>query len=390
MLTWEYPPRIVGGLSRAVEGLSEALVKQGVEVWVITLPHPGTGKYEVINGVKVIRAKSHYQEKKDFLSSVQEFNFTFLESALSRIKLPSIPHIIHSHDWLCAYSAFVLKYGYKRPLIATIHATEHGRNHGIYTDMQRYIHSIELNLVNRADRVITCSDFMKEEVVNLFGLRQEKVISIPNGINKDKYHVEFDKRTFRRNYAPDNEKIIFYVGRLVREKGLEVLIDAAPLILKDRPESKFLIVGSGGEITSLKRKVQYLGIEDKFYFTGYVDDDTLTKIYNVVDVAVFPSLYEPFGIVALEALAAGVPVVVSDTGGFREIIQQGVNGICTEVGNPLSLSEGILSVIKNLDYSNSLKKEGRKKIIEIYSWEKIAQGVMDVYEEVISFAGYKA
>lgn len=387
MLTWEYPPRIVGGLSRAVEGLSEALVKQGVEVWVITLPHPGSVEYEVINGVKVVRAKSHYLDRGDFLGSVQEFNFTFLESALSRIKLPSLPHIIHSHDWLCAYAAFVLKYGYKRPLIATIHATEHGRNHGIYTDMQRYINSVELNLVKRADRVITCSNFMKEEVINLFGQSAEKVITIPNGINKDKYRVEFDKISFRRNYAPDNEKIIFYVGRMVREKGLEVLIDAAPLILKDHPESKFLIVGSGGEINSLKRRTQYLGIEDEFYFTGYVDDETLTKIYNVVDVAVFPSLYEPFGIVALEAMAAGVPAVVSDTGGFREIIQPGVNGVCTEVGSSLSLSEGILSVIKSHNLSQKLKKEGRKKIVEMYSWEKIAQIVKDVYEAVGRLAG---
>jgi glycosyltransferase involved in cell wall biosynthesis len=275
-----------------------------------------------------------------------------------------------------------LKSAWIKPLIATIHATEYGRNDGIHNNIQKYIHQIENNLTYEAWRVITCSEFMKNEVIKIFDLPQDKVISIPNGINKDKYKINFDKKSFRRNYAGDDEKIIFYVGRMVREKGVDVLIDAIPNVLQKFPSAKFLIVG-GGYTEHLKQKARDLGIYHKTFFTGYVDDETLLKIYNIIDVAVFPSLYEPFGIVALEAMAAKVPVVVSDIGGFREIVNHNTNGIWTWANNSSSIAWGILQVLKNKNLSYKLVNNAFKKTKDIYNWEKIAKKTKELYETVI-------
>lgn len=382
MFSWEYPPRIIGGIARHLQGLSEALVKKNCEVLVSTLSHPEAKEYEEVNGVKIYRVPHFRFQYSDFLSSVREFNFTLLEGAYRLINKFGKPNLIHAHDWLVSYSSVCLKHSLDIPLIATIHATEMGRNHGIHNDLQRYIHQREWFLTFEAWKVFTCSEYMKKEVNLAFATPLDKIEVVPNAIDAEKYNIEFEKEPFRSQFAHPEEKIVFYVGRMVREKGVEVLIEAIPKVLSEYPQAKFLIVG-GGYNEHLKRRAWELGIYQKVYFTGYVDDETLTKIYKVIDCAVYPSLYEPFGIVALEAMAAGVPVVTSDIGGFKEIVEHTVTGIHTWANNPDSLAWGILQILKNPEYAEKLKREAKKRVKEKFSWEKSAEKAIEIYEAVL-------
>ena len=190
-----------------------------------------------------------------------------------------------------------------------------------------------------------------------------------------------DRKAFRRTFAADHEKLIFFVGRMVHEKGASFLLDAmAQIAAADQP-AKLLIVG-GGDRTALKEQAERRGVAGRVYFTGYVDDDTLLKLYNVVDVAVFPSLYEPFGIVALEAMAAKVPVVTSDVGGLREVVDHGITGISVWAGNADSLAWGIMQVLTNEGAARSMAETAYMKARTVFSWSRIAEQTIEVYERV--------
>jgi len=290
--------------------------------------------------------------------------------------------IVHGHDWLSVYCAKAIKGIFKLPMVSTIHATEYGRNGGIRTDMQRYISSAEWLLTYEAWKVIACSNYMKNEIRNVFGVPEEKIWVIPNGVDGESFNFEFDYESFRRNYALDEEKIVFYVGRHVYEKGIHLLIEAVPGILREYNNAKFVIAGKGPMTEELKNRVRDLGVEGKVLFTGYMSDETRNKLYKVADAAVFPSLYEPFGIVALEAMAAECPVIVSDTGGLGEIIAHKHNGMKILTGVVDSVKDNIVELLKNEQLAWKLKKNGLEEAYEKYSWNKIAEYTAYMYERV--------
>ena len=269
-----------------------------------------------------------------------------------------------------------------------IHATEHGRNYGIHTDMQRHISHLEWELSYEAWRIIVCSEFMKTEVNQVLSTPLDKLDVVPNGVDAGKFNFPFpDKTAFRAGYAAPEEKIIFHVGRNVREKGAHVLIDAFKKVLHDYPRAKLVIAG-GGDRTWLKDQAAGLGISDRIFFTGFVDDRTLLQLYRVSDVAVYPSLYEPFGIVALEAMAAKVPVVVSDICGLKEVVDHDINGIQTWADNSGSLAWGILEVLKKSPLQvKRMTKAAYEKATTIFSWDRIAEQTESVYSRVLAEHG---
>ena len=180
-----------------------------------------------------------------------------------------------------------------------------------------------------------------------------------------------------------NEKIILFSGRLVYEKGIQNLIAAMPKILAGYHDAKLIIAGRGGMLNELRAQVDHLGISNKVYFTGYLDHKTLCKMYKCADVSVFPSTYEPFGIVALEAMLAGVPVVVSDVGGLNEIVEHGVNGMKSYAGNSNSLADSILSLLYNPGLCASVVKQAKLDVKNKYNWTKIAQDTHFTYQKAI-------
>ena len=183
--------------------------------------------------------------------------------------------------------------------------------------------------------------------------------------------------------------MIFYVGRLVREKGVQIVLEALPAILGRFPRVKFVVAGTGPHAEYLKNRTRELGLEDKVHFSGYISDELRNELYRAAHVAVFPSLYEPFGIVALEAMVSGTPVLVSATGGLDEIITHETDGLKAYPGDVQSLVEQICRLLENKEWAAGLAARAYERALNIYSWDKIALRTADVYKEIISSAANK-
>jgi glycosyltransferase involved in cell wall biosynthesis len=386
MLTWEFPPRVIGGISPHVYYLSKSLARNGTKVYVVTCDFPNTPEHEIIDGVEVYRIDSYKNPSPDFATWVYLMNVNMQKEAAALInRLGGKIDVIHAHDWLVATAAIGLKHVFRKPMFATMHSTEIGRRNGIHFDYERMIHETEAWLTYEAWKVICCSDYMMGHVQWAFGLPSDKLVMVPNGVNYDVYskYVREDLSQFRIRFALPEEKIVLFVGRLVYEKGVHVLVNAIPKIL-EKINAKVVIVGNGYMKEQLLGLVKAMGIAHKVVFTGFVDDETLRKLQTCADVSVVPSLFEPFGIVAVEAMAARSPVVVSDTGGLSEIVEHNVSGVKVYVNNPESLAWGITRVLTDDGYANWLRNNAYKKIQEKYDWNKIAQQTKTIYNNVLN------
>ena len=386
MLTWEFPPRIIGGISPHVYHLSKSLAKNDVKVYVVTCDFPRAPQHEVVDGVEVFRIDSYKNPSPNFATWVYLMNMNMQKEAAALVnRLNGKVDIFHAHDWLVANSGIGLKHVFRKPLLTTIHSTEIGRRNGIHSDYERMIHETEAWLTYEAWKVICCSNYMVSHVRWAFGLPEDKMVMIPNGVNIQEYgkNRNVDLSQFRRKFAFPEEKIVLFVGRLVYEKGIQVLINAVPKVL-EKVNAKFVVVGNGYMKGPLSNLVKGMGLAHKVIFTGFVDDETLRNLQKCADVSVVPSLFEPFGIVAIEAMAAKTPVVVSDTGGLSEIVEHDVTGVKVYPNNPESLTWGITKVLLDENYANRLKNNAYKKAQEKYNWDKISQQTKIVYEAVLN------
>ena len=386
MLTWEFPPRIIGGISPHVYYLSKSLARNGVKVYVVTCDFPGAPQHEVVDGVEVFRIDSYKNPSPDFATWVYLMNVNMQKEAAALVNsLDGKVDVFHAHDWLVANAGIGLKHVFRRPLLVTMHSTEIGRRNGIHFDYERMIHETEAWLTYEAWRVICCSDYMVSHVRWAFGLPADKLVMVPNGVDANEYATtkNDDLGRFRGKLALPEEKIVLFVGRLVHEKGVHVLVNAVPKVL-GKVNAKFIIVGNGYMKEQLSNVVKSMGFAHKVMFTGFVDDETLRKLQKCADVSVVPSLFEPFGIVALEAMAARSPVVVSDTGGLSEIVEHDVTGVKVYADNPESLAWGITRVLTDDGYANWLRNNAYKRIQEKYNWNKIAQQTKTICNDVLT------
>jgi len=389
MLSWEYPPRIVGGISPHVHELSQELQKKGIEVHVVTKATPQAPDEETeASGVQVHRV--HLEgTPNDFLHEIQLLNLATekrVRKLLEDWRPGGQPTIFHAHDWLSLDAARELKYDYKLPIVATIHATETGRHGGIFNDTSRYIHEQEYWLNYEAWRVIVCSDFMRGEVSRIFNTPYDKVDVVYNGVDAHKFEFDWtekDRKAHRAKLALPTEKIVMFVGRFVREKGIQVLLNAASVILAQEPHTKFLIVG-GGHRERLEKFVNWAGLTDKVLFTGFMANRSLHMLYRCADVAVFPSLYEPFGIVALEAMAADAAVVTSDAGGLKEVVIHDKTGTTSFTNDPESLAWAILHVLRDPKRAEKLKVAAKARLKTDFEWAGLADQTIEVYQRVWS------
>ena len=384
MLTWEYPPRVVGGISKVVYDLSHRLIKDGHQVTVVTYRDGDTSYYEDDEGINVYRVDNYMIHPNNFVDWIMQLNFNMVAKASELMNKFGKFDVIHAHDWLVSYAAKSLKEAYDVPMVATIHATENGRNSGIHDETQRYINDSEWQLTYEASEVIVNSNYMKNEIQRIFGLPYDKINVIPNGVKLDKFEGIERDYDLRRQYAMDNEKIILYVGRLVYEKGVQNLIGAMPKILENYHDSKLVICGRGGMMDELKQEAHNLGIDEKVYFVGYCDAAKVQKMYINADIAVFPSTYEPFGIVALEGMLSGTPTVVSDVGGLNEIVEHGVTGMKSYAGNSNSIADSVLALLYDQDLCNRVSSKAIEVVKEKYNWNVIAQSTFKTYEKAIS------
>ncbi len=385
MLSWEVPPRVIGGISPHVYYLSRNLARNGVKVYVVTCDFPGAPEHEVIDGVEVIRIDSYKNPSPDFATWVYMMNVNMQREAAALVKeLNYEIDIIHVHDWLVATAGIGLKHVLRKPMFATIHSTEIGRRNGIRLDHEKMIHETEAWLTSEAWKVICCSNYMTSHVRWAFGTPSDKLVMIPNGVDIAEYskYQNEDLSTFRTRFALAQEKIVLFVGRLVYEKGVHVLVSATGKILQ-RANAKFVIVGNGYMKDQLSNLVRAMGLSHKVLFTGFVDEESLRKLQICADASVVPSLFEPFGIVALEAMAAKSPVVVSDSGGLSELVQHDLNGVKVYPNNADSLAWGISRVLTDSGYADWIRNNAFKTVQEKYDWNRIAQQTRSIYENVL-------
>jgi len=382
MLSWEFPPRTVGGISAHVYNLSRQLAGLGVDVYVVTCDFPGAPEHEELDGVHVVRVDSYKMPSPDFATWDYLMNVNMQKEASSIISSSDDDvDIIHAHDWLVANAAVGLKHIFRFPLVATIHSTEIGRRNGLHSDYERMIHRTENWLVHEAWKTICCSQYMSSQVRWAYGLSADGVMMIPNGVDASMFEENFNKPEFRSKFALPNEKIVIFVGRLVYEKGVQTLINAMPKVLA-RANAKFVVVGDGGMKDFLMRQVRNMGLAHKILFTGFLDEQSLRFLYRCADVCVVPSLYEPFGITALEAMAAKAPVVVSDTGGLAEIVEHDKTGVKVFAGNADSLAWGINRVLLDSGYAEWIKSNAYSGVQEVYNWKRIAVETKALYERI--------
>ena len=284
-------------------------------------------------------------------------------------------------------AAWVMKQGFGIPFVATIHATEAGRMHGIHTDLQRYIHQMEWRLTFEAWRVIVNSKHMNEELVGLFSLPPNKITVIPNGTDPYAFEFDFDPTAYRNSFAASARTGRALCGQIGHRKGsagaTRCGAKGCRAVIRTSNSS---IVGTGYYMDALRGQANYLGIQHQVQFLGYVTDDELRKLYRIADIVCIPSLYEPFGIVALEGMAANVPVVTSDTGGLRDFVEHMVTGVLTYTGDSNSLAWAYYEILRNPDLANRLSQEAYKRVHETYNWRAIAKRTSETYEAVMSEA----
>lgn len=388
MLSWEYPPHVVGGLGKHVGELVPALAGLGVEIHLLTPRWKGGDPVETIGETTIYRLDPPEVSADDFFGIATKTNEEVIEGkGHALFKSAGGFDLIHVHDWLMAFAGISLKTEFKTPLLSTIHATERGRNRGgLHNAVQYAINDVEWRLTYESWRIICCSHYMTHEVEQFFGTPTDKIDVIPNGIvpqQVDKLD-EVDLSDFRLRFAAPSEKIVFYVGRLVYEKGLQVLIEAVPQVLAQHPEAKFVIAGTGGMSDSLHQQADALGVGTEVHFTGFISDDDRNKLFKVADCAVFPSLYEPFGIVALEAMAAKTPVVVAGTGGLTEVVEHGETGITVYPGNAESLTWGIVHTLQHPEWARARVANAYQRVLTQYDWNYIAEQTCQVYERIVS------
>jgi glycogen(starch) synthase len=380
--SWEYPPVIEGGLGRHVRKLSEGLVGEGVEVHVLTRGSEHLPAREDRHGVIVHRVTQppFPRDIKAFIRWVACMNEAM---AVAGTELDDELRfdLVHSHDWLVAEAAEQVARRTPRPWIATVHATEYGRHQG-WVDKypQSHIHAAERDMARRADRVITCSRYMRSHVSDVFGIRASKVTAMQNGIDpRDLEPIAEDLEALRAQYAEPDEHLVLLVGRLVYEKGFHLALDALAPVIKTLGNVRFVVAGTGTAEAELRRQAWRLGLHRKGVFLGWCGDDMLHSLYRIAEVCIVPSIYEPFGIVALEAMASGCLCVVADTGGLREVIpDDGTVGLRFPSRDSAALQEILERVLTDDAERAQLVAEAREHVLR-FDWAEVARQTLGVY-----------
>jgi len=391
ILSWEYPPLIEGGLARHVRKLAEALVRQGLSVDVLTrgLGEEAGAHRRSLGGVEVHRVPEPGwpRDLDRFVAWVEQMNADMLVAGEALAREHDY-RLVHGHDWLVAKAAAELADRLGIPYVTTIHATEHGRHQGwVAEPPQSHIHAVERGMAHRADRLIVCSHYMRGHVADIFDIDEDRVTVIPNGVDPSDLRPVADLAALRANFAEPHEKLVLLVGRLVYEKGFQLALDAMPGLIERVGNVRFLVAGSGTHEAELRAQAERLGLSAHGTFLGWIGDDVLHSLYRLSDLCVVPSIYEPFGLVALEAMASGCPCIVADTGGLREVVPMGERvGLRFNGGDAEHLGVMIERLLVDLELRDRLVAEASEHVLR-FDWEDIAQRTRGIYDGLTPPAG---
>jgi glycogen(starch) synthase len=390
MVSWEYPPVLVGGLGRHVDALSRELAAAGHDVVVASRQPTGTDAVtrptaldQVGPALRVLRVAEDpplLEFPQDLLAWTLGWQHAAVRGALTQLH-GWTPEVVHAHDWLAAHAAITLAEAGEVPLVATVHATEAGRGGGrLESPVQQQVHSVEWWLARRADALITCSAAMRDEVEVLFGPSLAPVQVIHNGIAPHDWTVAPERTAAARTrWAPGGAPLLVHFGRLEFEKGVADLLAALPRIRARHPGARVLVVGTGTQRDALVEQARALGLADAVELAGYLPDADLAAAVAASDAVVLPSRYEPFGIVALEAAAAGAPLVVARSGGLAEVVVDGETGLSFPPRDVAGLADAVGRVLDDPLSAHRRAARARARLATDFDWTDVAARTADVY-----------
>ncbi|MDI9977856.1 glycosyltransferase family 4 protein [Rhodococcus sp. NM-2] len=386
IVSWEYPPVVVGGLGRHVHHLATELAAAGHEVVVLSRRPSGTDASthptvtHIEGGVLVVAVAedpAHFVFGEDMLAWTLAMGHAMVRAGVALHK-PGVgegwqPDVVHAHDWLVAHPAIALAEFYDVPLVSTLHATEAGRHSGwVSGRINRQVHSVEWWLANESDALITCSASMQDEVTTLYGPQLPPITVIRNGIDLTTW-------SFRERAPRSGPPKLLFVGRLEYEKGVQDAIAALPRIRRSHPGTTLSIAGEGTQFTWLYQQARTHRVARAVNFLGNLDHIELLGWLHGADAIVLPSRYEPFGIIALEAAASGTPLVASTAGGLGEAVVDGETGMSFQPGDVAGLTSAVREVLDDPAGAQQRAVAARDRLTADFDWHKVAEDTVHVY-----------
>jgi glycosyltransferase involved in cell wall biosynthesis len=371
----------IGGIASHVTELACALERKGNEVHVFTrmgrLDHPF---YEQIHGVHYHRCP--FSPHSDFIEEMNNMCRSFVNNFFQTEDYIGPFNIVHSHDWLTANAIAWIKQSRRRKAVITLHSTEYGRSgNNFFGGNSERIRHMEWFGAYCADSVIAVSKSLKNELMWIYSLPEWKVKVVYNGINYWNYDGWIEPGAVKRMYnIGPMDPVVLFVGRVVYQKGPDLLVDAIPHILRFYPNAKFVFAGDGEMRWSVEEKARHIGVAHATRFLGHQNGWRLIDLYKACDCICVPSRNEPFGIVVLEAWSAGKPVIASSNGGPSEIIWHDVNGLKV-YAHPDSVAWGIGTLFSDFAHARWMGRNGRIAVETVFSWNTIADEVLKVYSE---------
>jgi len=397
MFGWEYPPFNSGGLGVACQGLARALVNQGVELTFVLPKNHGSIKepfkfiYADIPNVKLIEINSSLMpyltsEKYRHLRSNQPgwiyANTLYEEVARYAAVAKSLANsldfdLVHAHDWLTFGAGIAAQEVSHKPFIAQVHATEIDRTGNIDL-VNPHVFDLEKSGALAANKVISVSNFTKQNLVNHYGISASKIDVVHNGVDPDRYYLDVSLDEGLINLKKLGYKVVLYLGRITLQKGIDYLVKAADLALKVDKKIVFVIVGSGDMEGEIMRLVAERGISDKFIFPGFLREKERSSIYKTADLFIMPSVSEPFGLTALESLLHGTPVIISKQSGVSEVLHHALK---VDFWDIEEMADQILSAVNHSSLRKTMTQNGKKEVI-MCNWDKAAQKCLSIYKSI--------
>ena len=384
MLTTEYPPAQGYGLGRYASELAEALAGKGSEVRVVTINYVGDRPPQIVRGVYVHNEQELFSVRHfDWVGETVLDNVRLLERSIEIVRRDGPFDVLVSHDWLAAHCSKAIRAIYRVPWLLVMHDTEVGKRSNRLTRAQAYITEMESWATRQADHVLTTSEFMRQEVANLYKVPSEKLSAVPCGINARRFLSSTNLEDFRNLFAAPNERLLVYSGRLSPMKGVEEMMEAFGILAAKDRHIRLVIAGEGPLREGIEKRLKETGLLERCYLTGWLGEKVLGALYGVADVVLVPSRYEPFGMVALEAVACGATVVASSVGGLAEIIQRSAGAIVpVPPGDPQQLAATTQAVLSERSHLKDRNLQGRERLLGIYSWERMAGEVSAILQRL--------
>src|SRR5512143_1305678 len=368
-----------GGLGVHVTELAAGLQRRGHDIHVITRRMHEQKSYDCIDGVHYHRVDHGSTENDieyvDSLCKAIAHRFREVTSMIGKFELA------HAHDWMTAEAMKYVMDGFGTPGVLTMHSTEYGRDGNVFYDgFARRVRDAERAGCNTATAVIAVSHFLADELRRFYQVPNEKIHTVPNGVSYDAFNgfIASDEVKGPYSIAP-SAPTSFALGRMTAQKGMDMLVEAAPMVLASYPEARFVILGEGPEKQAVVRRAQELGATGAIVFPDSVSRWQVVDLMRACDIVVVPSRNEPFGIVVLEAWAAGKPVVATVAGGPREFVWHGVNGLLVE-SSPHGLASGLRSLLADYERGRWFGANGRRAVEEKFNWNNVAAYTDGVYQ----------